>query len=127
MTTITDKVADTATEKATEKTADKATVPYENPQWVPVLPTRWVAEYDGEVAGGIDRTARGKYRTTNRRGRRIGSFRTLEEARERLELDNKATRIERFDQSRALLVWGLVAFLAAASVAVIGVVALLAR
>ncbi len=106
---------------------DKATVPYENPQWVPVLPTRWVAEYDGEVAGGIDRTPRGRYRATDRHGRRVGTFRTLEEARDRLEVNNSATRIERFDQSRTLLIVGLVAFAAAASVAVLGTIALLAH
>ncbi|GAA3746560.1 hypothetical protein GCM10022239_22660 [Leifsonia bigeumensis] len=106
---------------------DKAIVPYENPQWVPVLPTRWVAEYDGEVAGGIDRTPRGRYRATNRHGRRIGSFRTLDEARERLELNNSATRIQRFDQSRVLLVGGLIAFLATAGVAAFGVMSLLAH
>lgn len=106
---------------------DKATVPYENPQWVPVLPTRWVAEYDGEVAGGIDRTSRGRYRATNRHGRRIGTFRTLDEARERLELNNSATRIERFDQSRGLLIGGLIAFLATAAVAAFGAMSLLAH
>lgn len=106
---------------------DKAIVPYENPQWVPILPTRWVAEYDGEVAGGIDRTARGRYRATNRRGRHIGTFRTLEEARHRLETDNGSTRIQRFDQSRSLLIVGLVAFLAAASAAGIGIVSLLSH
>lgn len=106
---------------------DKAIVPYENPQWVPILPTRWVAEYDGEVAGGIDRTPRGRYRATNRHGRRIGSFRTLEEARDRLEVANQSTRIEQFDQSRVLVVWGFVAFIGAAAAAVIGVLALVAH
>ncbi len=106
---------------------EKAIVPYENPQWVPVLPTRWVAEYDGEVAGSIDRTPRGRYRAINRHGRRIGTFRTLEEARDRLEVANSATRSERYDQSRALVVWGFVAFLGAAAAAVIGVLALFAH
>lgn len=119
MTTITDKV--------TEKVADKAIVPYENPQWVPTLPTRWVAEYDGEVAGAIDRTARGKYRATNRHGRKVGSFRTLEEARDRLEVANSATRIEQFDQSRALLIGGFIAFAATAAVAVFGAIALMSQ
>lgn len=104
---------------------DKAIVPYENPQWVPILPTRWVAEYDGEVAGGIDRTPRGKYRATDRRGRKVGTFRTLDEARDRLADKNSKTRIQRMDQSRALLVGGLVAFLATATVAGLGLVSLL--
>lgn len=105
---------------------DKAIVPYEDPQWVPTLPTRWVAEYDGEVAGEIDRTPRGKYRATNRHGRKVGTFRTLSEARDRLAAANSTTRIEQMDQSRGLLVVGLVAFLATATVAAFGLVILLA-
>jgi hypothetical protein len=104
---------------------DKAIVPYEDPQWVPILPTRWVAEYDGEVAGAIDRTARGRYRATDRRGRRVGTYRTLDEARDRLADKNSKSTIERMDQSRALLIGGLLAFLATATMAGIGIVSLL--
>ncbi|MBB5631782.1 hypothetical protein BKA04_000005 [Cryobacterium mesophilum] len=104
---------------------DKAIVPYEDPKWVPILPTRWVAEYDGEVAGAIDRTPRGKYLATDRRGRKVGSFRTLSEARDRLDEKNSSTTMQRMDQSRLLLIGGLIAFLAAASVAAVGIVSLL--
>ncbi len=104
---------------------DEPVVPYENPEWVPVLPTRWVAEYDGEVAGGIDRTPRGKYRATDRRGRRVGTFRTLTEARDALAEKNSTTRIQRMNQSRVLLVGGFIAFLATAIVAAVGIVSLL--
>jgi hypothetical protein len=107
--------------------ADKPVVPYENPEWVPVLPTRWVAEYDGEVAGAIDRTSRGKYRATDRRGRRVGTFRTLADARDALAEKNSTTAIQRMNQSQALLVGGLLAFLATAVVAAIGIVSLLAQ
>ncbi len=113
--------------KAGEMTTitDKAIVPYEDPKWVPILPTRWVAEYDGEVAGAIDRTPRGKYLATDRRGRKVGSFRTLSEARDRLDEKNSSTTMQRMDQSRLLLIGGLIAFLAAASVAAVGIVSLL--
>ncbi|MBX3091310.1 MAG: hypothetical protein KF801_02245 [Cryobacterium sp.] len=104
---------------------DKTVVPYENPEWVPVLPTRWVAEYDGEVAGGIDRTPGGKYRATDRNGRRVGSFRTLAEARDALEAKNSTTAIQRMNQSRTLLIGGLAAFLATATVATMGIISLL--
>ena len=107
--------------------ADEPVVPYENPEWVPVLPTRWVAEYDGEVAGGVDRTPRGKYRATDRHGRRAGTFRTLDEARDALARKNSTTAIQRMNQSPALLVGGLIAFLATAIVAIIGIVSLLAQ
>jgi hypothetical protein len=86
---------------------DEAVVPYEDPRWVPILPSRWVAEYDGEVAGSIDRTRRGRYLTTNRHGRKIGTFRTLDQARQRLVQSNSATTFQRLDQSRLLLFGGL--------------------
>lgn len=115
--------------KAGEMTtiADKAIVPYEDPRWVPILPTRWVAEYDGEIAGSIDRTPRGRYRATNRHGRKVGTFRTLDQARERLALSNSASKIERLDRSRGLLLGGLVAFAATTAAAVAGVMMLLSH
>ena len=105
--------------------ADEPVVPYENPEWVPVLPTRWVAEYDGEVAGAVDRTPRGKYRATDRNGCRIGTFRTLADARDALTEKNSTTAIQRMNQSRSLLIVGLVAFLATATVAAIAIFSLL--
>jgi|GEM_PF-4490656 len=111
--------------KAGEMSATKSVVPYENPDWVPVLPTRWVAEYDGEVAGAIDRTPRGKYRATDRNGRRAGTFRTLTEARDALAKKNSTTTLQRMNQSTALLIGGFVAFIATAVVATIGIVSLL--
>ena len=115
--------------KAGEMTAvtGKTIVPYEDPHGVPILPTRWVAEYDGEVAGAIDRTPGGKYLATDRHGRKVGTFRTLTEARDRLAQKNGATKMQRMDQSRVLLVGGLIAFLATASAATFGIVSLLAR
>lgn len=106
-------------------TSDKPVVPYENPEWVPVLPTRWVAEYDGEVAGAVDRTPRGKYRATDRNSRRVGTFRTLADARDALAEKNSTTAIQRMNQSRSLLVIGLVAFLATATVAAVAIFSLL--
>lgn len=106
---------------------DNTMVPYENPEWVPILPTRWVAEYDGEVAGGVDRTPRGKYRATDRHGHRVGTFRTLAEARDALAAKNSTTAIQRMNQSRFLLFGGLIAFLATATVATIGIVSLLSQ
>ncbi len=103
----------------------KVVVPYENPELVSVLPTRWVADYDGEVAGSIDRTPRGKYRATDRNGHRAGTFRTLVDARDALDRKNSTTAIQRLSQSRVLLVGGFIAFLAAATVAAIGIVSLL--
>lgn len=106
---------------------EKAIVPYEDPQWVPILPSRWVAEYDGEVAGSIDRTPRGRYLATNRRGRKVGTFRTLDQARQRLTASNSATTIQRLDQSRLLLFGGLGMLAATVAIAAFGLITLFAR
>lgn len=104
---------------------DKTLVPYENPEWVSAAPSRWVAHYDGEDAGVIDRTPNDTYLVTNRHGRKVGTFRTLEQARQRLSESNSATRRDKLDQSRTLLIGGLVLFALTAAVAAVGVVLLL--
>lgn len=90
-------------------------------------PVRWIAESDDEVVGAVDRTPRGKYRATNSNGRTVGTYRTLTEAREQLAKKHGSTATQRMDQSRALLIGGLIALIATAGIAVVGVVLLLSR
>lgn len=87
-------------------------VPYLEPQWVQVLPSRWVAEYDGEAAGSIDLTRRGRYRVTDRHSRNVGTFRSIEEAQHRLDDSNQVTRREHWDASIRLGALGLVLLVA---------------
>ncbi len=88
-------------------------------------PIRWIAEIDGGVAGVIDRTPRGEYRATDSQGRKIGTYRTLSEAREQLGEKHDSTTLQRMDQSRTLQVVGLIALVATIVVAVVGLVLLL--
>lgn len=90
------------------------------------LPVRWIAESDDGVVGAVDRTSRGKYRATNIDGRRLGTYRTLTEAREQLAKKHDSTAIQRMDQSRVLVIGGLIALLATVAIAVVGVILLLA-
>ena len=87
-------------------------VPYLEPQWVRVLPSRWVAEYDGEAAGSIDLTRRGRYRVTDRHNRRVGTFRSIDEARLKLADSNRVSRIQHWDTSVPLTALGLVLLIA---------------
>ncbi|MEO7349911.1 MAG: hypothetical protein ABIW32_08665 [Terrimesophilobacter sp.] len=86
---------------------------------------RWIAESDDVVVGTVDRTSRGMYRATNINGRKIGTYRTLSEAREQLAQKLDSTRIQRMNQSRVLQIIGLAFLVATAAVAVVGVVFLL--
>lgn len=88
-------------------------------------PVRWIAEFEGGIAGAIDRTSRGKYRATDNRGRTVGTYRTLTEARDHLAKKHDSTAIQRMDQSPILLIGGLIALVGTAVVAVIGIVLLL--
>ncbi len=88
-------------------------------------PVRWIAENAGGVVGAVDRTSRGMYRVTNSSGRTVGTFRTLTEARAQLAKKHDSTAIQRMDQSRGLLIGGLIALLATLAVAIVGVVLLL--
>ncbi|HRP99283.1 MAG TPA: hypothetical protein PK781_02335 [Terrimesophilobacter sp.] len=87
-------------------------VPYLDPHWVQVLPSRWVAEYDGEAAGSIDLTRRGRYRATDRHNRRIGTFRSIDEARIKLADSNRISRREHWDTSLPLGTLGLILLVA---------------
>lgn len=89
------------------------------------LPVRWIAEDGNGVVGAVDRTSRGNYRVTNDKGRHIGTYRTINEARLQLAKKHDATALQRMDQSRGLLIGGLVALLSTALVAIVGVVLLL--
>lgn len=100
-------------------------VPYEEPNLVSVLPSRWVADYDGEAAGSIDLTPRGRYRVTNRHGSVVGTFRGLADARDRLIESNSATRLESLNRSRTLIFVGLSLLLATAALATWGMSVLL--
>ena len=80
---------------------------------------RWIAESDDSVVGAVDRT--------NNSGRTVGTYRTLTEARIQLAQKHDSTAAQRMDQSRVLLISGLVALLATALVAVVGVILLLVR
>ncbi|WP_168627701.1 MULTISPECIES: hypothetical protein [unclassified Cryobacterium] len=100
-------------------------VPYEHPNWVAVLPSRWVAEYDGEAAGTIDVTTTGRYRATDRRGHVVGTYRSLERAREKLIESNMATPLERLDRSKTLMVLGLLFGIAASTLAAFGLMSLI--
>lgn len=91
----------------------------------PTLAVRWIAESDDVVVGAVERTSRGMYRATNLNGRKIGTYRTLTEAREQLAKKLDATRIQRMDQSRILQIIGLVVLIATVAVAIVGVVFLL--
>ena len=88
-------------------------------------PVRWIAEDGNGVVGAVDRTSRGKYRATNSTGRAVGTYRTLTEARAQLAKKHDSTASQRMDQSRGLLIGGLIALLATLAVAIIGVVLLL--
>lgn len=96
------------------------------PQGKAGVPVRWIAENTEGVVGAVDRTSRGKYRATNNSGHTVGTYRTLTEAREQLSKKHDSTAIQRLDQSRGLLIGGLVALLATVAVAIVGVVLLLA-
>lgn len=87
-------------------------VPYLEPNWVQVLPSRWVAEYDGEAAGSIDLTRRGRYRVTDRHNRHVGTYRSLIEARRELAASNQVSRREHLDTSVLLSALGLVLLVA---------------
>lgn len=100
-------------------------VTFDEPETGANTPVRWIAEFDGRVAGAIDRTPRGAYRVTNSRGRRIGTYRTLTEAREQLAKKHDSTAFQRMDQSKALVVTGLVALVATLLIAILGVILLL--
>lgn len=91
----------------------------------PASPIRWIAEFEGGVAGAIDRTSRGQYRARDHRGRTVGTYRTLTEARDQLAKKHDSTVSQRMDQSSVLLIGGLIALLATVVVAVVGVVLLL--
>lgn len=93
-------------------------VPYDEPQWVQVLPSRWVAEYDGEAAGSIDLTRRGRYRATDRHNRRIGTFRSIDEARVKLAQSNQISRREHWDSSLPLGTLGLVLLIATSALGI---------
>ncbi|MBX3093913.1 MAG: hypothetical protein KF680_05135 [Cryobacterium sp.] len=87
-------------------------VPYREPDWVQVLPSRWVAEYDGEAAGTIDLTRRGRYRVTDRHSRRVGTYNSIDEAREHLAASNRVSRREHLDASKGLTALGFVLLIA---------------
>lgn len=90
-------------------------------------PIRWIAEIDGGAAGAIDRTPRGEYRATDSQGRKVGTYRTLAEAREQLGEKHDSTTLQRMDQSRVLQISGLVALLATVVIAILGLLLLLAH
>ena len=89
------------------------------------LPVRWIAESEEGIVGAVDRTPRGKYRATNNNGRKVGTYRTLTEARVQLAQKYDATRGQRLDQSRFLVIAGLVALIATMAVAIAGIISLL--
>lgn len=86
---------------------------------------RWIAESEEGVVGAVDRTSRGKYRATSINGRTIGTYRTLTEARHQLAKKHDSTAAQRMDQSRILLISGLVALIATVAIAIVGIVLLL--
>lgn len=86
---------------------------------------RWIAERDDTVVGAVERTSRGRYRATNSRGKTVGTYRTLAEARRQLDEKHDSTARQRMDQSRVLLLTGLVALIATGVIAVAGIVLLL--
>lgn len=88
---------------------------------------RWIAESDDTVVGSVDRTSRGKYRATNIKGRTVGTYRTITEARTQLAHKHDSTFAERLNQSRILHIFGLVALVATALIAAVGVVFLMVR
>lgn len=90
------------------------------------LPVRWIAEGEEGVVGAVDRTARGKYRATNINGRRVGTYRTLTEARIQLAQKHDATALQRMNQSKILVIGGLVALIATIAIAIVGVILMLA-
>ena len=77
-----------------------------------MLPSRWVAEYDGEAAGSIDLTRHGRYRVTDRHNRRVGTYRSITEAREHLATSNQVSRREHLDASKLLSGLGFVLLVA---------------
>ncbi len=89
------------------------------------LPVRWVAESSDGVVGAVERTSRGNYRAINDKGRRIGTYRTINEARTQLARKHDSTVIQRMDQSRGLLIGGLIALVSTLLVAIVGVVLLI--
>jgi len=93
-------------------------VPYVEPNWVRVLPSRWVAEYDGEAAGSIDLTRRGRYRVTDRHNRHVGTYRSIIEARQELAASNQVSRREHWDTSAALGALGLLLLIATTALGV---------
>lgn len=88
-------------------------------------PVRWIAEGDDGEVGAVTRTSRGMYRATNVNGRKIGTFRTLSEARDQFAHTLDSTAIQRMDQSRVLQVVGLVVLVATVAVGIVGVFFLL--
>lgn len=91
---------------------DSQLVPYLEPNWVQVLPSRWVAEYDGEAAGSIDLTRRGRYRVTDRHHRNAGTFRSIEDAQRTLDESNQVSRRDHWDVSVRLGTVGLLLLVA---------------
>src|SRR5690606_15651971 len=88
-------------------------------------PVRWIAESEDVVVGAVERTSRGKYRAPNVHGRTVGTYRTLSEARVELAHKCGASTRQRTDQSKFLVIGGLVALIATAAIAVVGVVLML--
>ena len=95
-------------------------VPYLEPNWVQVLPSRWVAEYDGEAAGTIDLTRRGRYRVTDRHNRHVGTYRSIIEARNELAASNQVSRREHLDSSLPLNALGLALLVATTALGIYG-------
>lgn len=91
----------------------------------PTPAVRWIAESGDGVVGAVERTSRGKYRATDSDGRTVGTYRTLTEARLELAKKHDSTAAQRMNQSRVLLVGGLVGLIATSIIAIVGVVLLL--
>lgn len=91
----------------------------------PTPANRWIAESEDGVVGAVERTSRGKYRATDSSGRKVGTFRTLTEARRQLAEKYDSTASQRMDQSRTLLITGLIVLIATTVIAIVGVVLLL--
>lgn len=84
------------------------------------LPESWIVEKDGQVAAEVRMTSGGKFKVTSIKGRKLGTFDSLAQVRHRLENFREESLRERIGKSTTLMFGGLIALIAAISIAVVG-------